>query len=116
MSVQLLYDRFDYFGGSGGGGGGFSLANEDFGVKIFGESISTCVSCFFLSGGQLAHTLLVSWRFEPGEPQRMTSGLNSNFTLSPSYSFHKSLYHKSLFLKPQLKPHPQFRNAKSEKQ
>ena len=41
--------------------------------------------------------LLVSWCFEPSQPQRITSGLNTNFTLSPSYSFHKSLYYKSSF-------------------
>ena len=41
---------------------------------------------------------LVSWCFEPSQPQRITSGLNTNFTLSPSYSFHESLYHKSCFL------------------
>ena len=35
---------------------------------------------------------------------------------SPSHSFHKSLSHKSLFLKPQLKLYPQFQNANSEKQ
>ena len=40
---------------------------------------------------------LVSWRFEPSQPQRITSGLNTNFTLSPSHSFHKSSYHKSCF-------------------
>ena len=27
---------------------------------------------------------LVSWCFEPSQPQRIASGLNSNFTLSPS--------------------------------
>ena len=42
-------------------------------------------------------TKLVSWCFEPSQPQRTTSGLNTNFTLSPSYSFHKSSYHKSCF-------------------
>ena len=40
---------------------------------------------------------LASWCFEPSPPQRITSGLNTNFTLSPSYSFHKSSYHKSCF-------------------
>ena len=40
---------------------------------------------------------LVSWCFEPSQPQRITSGLNTNFTLSPSYSFHKSFYHKTCF-------------------
>ena len=33
---------------------------------------------------------LVSWCFEPSQPQRITSGLNTNFTLSLSYLFHKS--------------------------
>ena len=38
-----------------------------------------------------------SWcfEFEPSQPQKIISGLNTNFTLSPSYSFHNSLYHKS---------------------
>ena len=40
---------------------------------------------------------LVRGCFEPSQPQRITSGLNTNFTLSPSYSFHKSSYHKSCF-------------------
>ena len=44
-----------------------------------------------------AHKLLLSWCFEPSQPQRITSGLKTNFTLSPSYSFHKSSYHKSCF-------------------
>ena len=52
------------------------------------------LSGFFLKEIQLKG--LVSWCFEPSQPQ--TSGLNTNFTLSPSYSFHKSPYHKSCFL------------------
>ena len=43
------------------------------------------------------NTQLLSWCFEPSQPQKITSGLNTYFTLSPSYSFHKSLYHKSCF-------------------
>ena len=39
---------------------------------------------------------LVSCCFEPSQLQRITSGLNTNFTLSPSYSFHMSSY-KSFF-------------------
>ena len=31
---------------------------------------------------------LVSWCFEPSQPQRIVSGLNTNFTLSPSDTFH----------------------------
>ena len=37
------------------------------------------------------------------------------FNLSLSYSFHQSLYHKSLFLKAQLKLYPHFLNANPEK-
>ena len=40
---------------------------------------------------------LVSWCFEPSQLQRITSGLNTNFTLSPDGSLHKSSYHKSCF-------------------
>ena len=40
---------------------------------------------------------LVSWCSEPSQPQRITSGLNTNFTLSPSYPFHQLSYHKSCF-------------------
>ena len=50
----------------------------------------------------------ISWCFEPSQQQRITSGLNTNFTLSPSYSFHKSLYQRPLLLKLQLKFYPQF--------
>ena len=42
---------------------------------------------------------LVSY-FEPSQPQRITSGLNTNLTLSPSYSFHKSSYPKSCSFEP----------------
>ena len=48
-------------------------------------------------GKEEAETQLVSWCFEPSQPRRITSGLNTNFTLSPSHSFYKSLYHKSCF-------------------
>ena len=41
---------------------------------------------------------LVSWCFEPSQPRRITSGLNTNFTLSPNYSFRNSSYHKLSFL------------------
>ena len=41
------------------------------------------------------YSQLVSKCFEPSQPQRITSGLNTNSSLSPSYSFHKSLYHRS---------------------
>ena len=35
---------------------------------------------------------LVSWCFEPSQPQRITPGLNTDFNLSPGYSLHESLY------------------------
>ena len=64
------------------------------------------------------HREWVSWCFEPSQPQRIImSGLKTNFSLSPySYLFNKSLYHKFLFLKPQLKLYPQFWNANPGKQ
>ena len=43
----------------------------------------------------------VSWSLKPSQPQRNTSGLNTNFNLFLSYSFNKSLYHQSFF--PQTK-------------
>ena len=59
---------------------------------------------------------LVRWCFEPSQPQRILSGLKTNFNLAPSYSFRKSLCRKSVFLKPQLRLYPHFRNANTEKQ
>ena len=43
---------------------------------------------------------LVSWCLEPSQPQRITSGLNTNFTLSTGYSFHKSAYTSHVFIQP----------------
>ena len=40
---------------------------------------------------------LVSWCFEPTQPQGITSGLKINLILSPSYSFHEPFCHKSSF-------------------
>ena len=40
---------------------------------------------------------VVSCCCEPSQPQRILSGLKANFNLCPSYSFHKSLYHKFIF-------------------
>ena len=59
----------------------------------------TTHSLQYLSGSsQNIFSVLVSWCFEPSQPQRITSALNTNLTLSPSYSFHKLSYHKSCFL------------------
>ena len=65
-----------------------------------GEPAST--ACYDKQGGLIycishPNAGLVSWCFEPSQPQRITSGLNTNFTPSPNYSFHKSSYHKSCF-------------------
>ena len=43
---------------------------------------------------------LVSWCFEPCQPQRITSGLNTNFSLSPSSHFTSHHTTKSLFFSP----------------
>ena len=53
----------------------------------------------FMSSTCQFFTIVSSWCFEPSQQQRITSGLNTNFTLSPSqsHSFHKSSYHKSVF-------------------
>ena len=37
---------------------------------------------------------LLSWYFEPSQPQRITSGLKTMFSLSPIYSARKSSNHK----------------------
>ena len=64
-------------------------------------STRTCLFLHFPSSSKLRSISAVrrslSWCFEPSQPQRMTSGLNTNFILSPGYSFLKSLYHKSFF-------------------
>ena len=49
-------------------------------IKLRGITISVTVS------------ELVGWCFESSQPQRITSGLNTNFALSPSHSFHKSCF------------------------
>ena len=51
-----------------------------------------------LRHGFCEQSQLVKWCFEPSQPQRITSRLNTNFTFSPSHSFHKLSYHKSCFL------------------
>ena len=57
---------------------------------------------FFFFGRIYWNLLIFSSRlFAPARPQqRITSGLNTNFTLSPSSSFHKSSYHESRFFRP----------------
>ena len=42
----------------------------------------------------LAISLLVSWYFEPSQPQRITSRLKTMFNLTPIYSARKSSNHK----------------------
>ena len=46
---------------------------------------------------------------------KTTSGLNTNFSLSSCYSFHKSLYHKSFFLSNHSSNFPLFRNKNKNK-
>ena len=40
----------------------------------------------------ICRSLLVSWCFQPSQSQWIISGLNTNCSLSPSYSFYKSLH------------------------
>ena len=47
--------------------------------------------------------MLVSWYFEPSQPQRITSGLKTMFSLFPIYSAHKSSNHK-LFINHKISP------------
>ena len=56
--------------------------------------------CVWLDG------YLVSWCFKPSQPQRITSGLNTNFTTTPRWIlFHKSSsFHKSCFFEPVYMP------------
>ena len=89
-------------------------------ILVFGAK-STKSGCYEWSdrlknGNRTEDWKLLSWCFELSQQQCTTSGLNTNFSLSSSYLFHKSLHHKSFLMKPQLKFYPQFRNAKPEKQ
>ena len=59
------------------------------------ETLQILQTSKYYKGACLNLERLVSWCFEPSQPQRITSGLNINFNQAPSYSFHKSLYHKS---------------------
>ena len=52
----------------------------------------------------------------PVNHKGLKKGLKINFNLCPSYSFHKSLDHKSPFLETQLKVYPHFPTTNQEKQ
>ena len=64
------------------------------------------VLVFFFGGGEgvnrragkgsLGWGMKVSWYFEPSQQQRIISGLKTYFSMSPSYSAHKSSNQKSL--------------------
>ena len=43
---------------------------------------------------------LVSWCFEPGQPQRITPGLNTNFTLSQKLFISQVIIPQVMFLEP----------------
>ena len=74
------------------------------GVTVWGQHWDQTLHTQCMSQIRVHHSsshmvsLLVSWCFESSRPQRITSGMNKNFILSPSYSFHKSWYHKSCLL------------------
>ena len=77
--------------------GGGSIPN--FGGGGGEEAFQTTIYSDLLQANYLPEVRsFVRWCFEPSQPQRITSGLYTIFTLSQSYSFHKSSYHKSCFL------------------
>ena len=47
------------------------------------------ISCHKITSIHNEKLQLVSWCFELSQPQRITSGLKTDFSLSPSYSFNK---------------------------
>ena len=63
--------------------------------RIFFQYFSLRDRLFWYGSCLAVGSLLVRRCFEPSQPQRITSGLNTNFTLTPSYSFYKSSYHKA---------------------
>ena len=69
----------------------FSLFVRSFVRSLISQLVSWLVGWLV---GQLV-SQLVSRCFELSQPQRIISGLNTNFNLFPIYSFHKSLYQKS---------------------
>ena len=66
-------------------------------TEVFGESKISRKTFSALLQFARGVSQSVSWCFEPSQPQRIILGLNTNFTLLPNYSFHKSLYHVMFF-------------------
>ena len=56
-----------------------------------------CVRSSKLRGNCWKLGQLVSWCFEPSQPQRITSGLSTSFTLSASYSFTQVIIPQVMF-------------------
>ena len=83
-------------------------------------SVIVCVrTVLAVDSSSMYHWWLVSWLVLSAQSTTkvyIRAEKNNRLSLSPSYSFHKSLYRKSLFLKPQLNLYPQFRNTDLEKQ
>ena len=78
--------------GNMSGGGGRSTMSRCW--VMFLAKIGTQLVALQLNFFQLADFVpfpnkLVSWCFQPSQPQRITSGLKTNFTLFPSYLFHR---------------------------
>ena len=78
--------------------------NSDILVTFYNAVIcGPIMFCTVCQGGNISkfkQGRLVSQCFKPSQPQRITSGPNTNFTLSPSQSFHKSSYHKVMVFQP----------------
>ena len=119
-SIQSL-DRFGRRGMRGGGD-----MRDDSAEILFQSSLQEAI--FSSSGmGRDVHSLMSIQHFLCRSLCGALSPVNNKgwylgwkkINLSPSYSFHKChsfhICHRSLFLKPQLKLYPQFRNANPEK-
>ena len=58
------------------------------------SGVRTRLSPNFSFAGVVTEGWLVSWYFEPSQPQRVTSWLKTMFNLTPIYSARKSSNHK----------------------
>ena len=56
-------------------------------VMLMTKTTMTILMMMHTATRQLFVCLFVSWCFEPSQPQRITSGLNTNFTYSVSKLF-----------------------------
>ena len=73
------------------------LANKLLCILVYGKRTTLTCSNTKMGNQWEEVSWLVTWCFEPSQPQKITSGLKTNFSQSPRYLFHKSLNHMSVF-------------------